>query len=203
MPKMTGGQALAKSLYREGVRVIFGLPGVQLYHLLDALYDEPGIRFITTRHEQATTYMADGYARAGGGIGTALVVPGPGLLNSAAALLTAYGMNAPVLGLIGEIPHRDIGRGLGHLHEIRDQAGIIERLVDHYAHLSGPSEAPGKVAAAFRAMASRRPGPAVLSGLSGPIAWAVAAVIVAGAVFVGLRYWRGVKEAEGGGMSAL
>ena len=71
MPKMTGGQALAKSLYREGVRVIFGLPGVQLYHLLDGLYDEPGITFITTRHEQATSYMADGYARAGGGIGPA------------------------------------------------------------------------------------------------------------------------------------
>ena len=84
MPKMTGGQALAKSLYREGVRVIFGLPGVQLYHLLDGLYDEPGIRFITTRHEQATSYMADGYARAGGGIGTALVVPGPGLQNASA-----------------------------------------------------------------------------------------------------------------------
>jgi len=58
MPKMTGGQALAKSLYREGVRVIFGLPGVQLYHMMDGLYDEPGIRFINTRHEQATTYMA-------------------------------------------------------------------------------------------------------------------------------------------------
>ena len=65
MPKMTGGEALAKSLYREGVRVIFGLPGVQLYHLLDGLAKEPGIRFINTRHEQATTYMADGYSRAG------------------------------------------------------------------------------------------------------------------------------------------
>ena len=77
MAKMTGGQALVKSLYREGVRVVFGLPGVQLYHAMDAFYDEPGIRFITTRHEQATAYMADGYSRAGGGIGTALVVPGP------------------------------------------------------------------------------------------------------------------------------
>ena len=56
MVKMTGGQALAKSLYREGVRVIFGLPGVQLYHMMDGLYDEPGIRFITVRHEQATAY---------------------------------------------------------------------------------------------------------------------------------------------------
>ncbi|PZC48531.1 MAG: acetolactate synthase-1/2/3 large subunit, partial [Chloroflexi bacterium] len=74
---MTGGQALVKALYQEGIRVIFGLPGVQLYHALDPLYDEPRIRFITTRHEQATTYMADGFSRAGGGIGTALVVPGP------------------------------------------------------------------------------------------------------------------------------
>lgn len=90
MPMMTGGQALARSLHREGVRVIFGLPGVQLYHLLDGLYDESDIRFITTRHEQATTYMADGYARAGGGIGTALVVPGPGLQNASAGIGTAY-----------------------------------------------------------------------------------------------------------------
>ena len=90
MVKMTGGQALAKSLYREGVRVIFGLPGVQLYHMMDGLYDEPGIRFITVRHEQATAYMADGYARASGEIGTALVVPGPGLLNTSSALSTAY-----------------------------------------------------------------------------------------------------------------
>ena len=69
MPRMTGGQALVKSLHREGVRVMFGLPGVQLYHALDPLYDEPDIRFVNTRHEQATTYMADGYARAGGTVG--------------------------------------------------------------------------------------------------------------------------------------
>ena len=64
MAEMTGGQALAKSLYREGVRVIFGLPGAQLYYATDALFDEPGIRWISTRNEQATTFMADGYARA-------------------------------------------------------------------------------------------------------------------------------------------
>src|SRR5262245_36464542 len=66
MPKMTGGQALVASLHREGVRVIFGLPGVQLYGAMAALRDERRIRFVATRHEQATTYMADGYARAGG-----------------------------------------------------------------------------------------------------------------------------------------
>src|SRR6266542_7021000 len=113
MPKMTGGQALAKSLYREGVRVIFGLPGVQLYHLLDGLYDEPGIRFITTRHEQATSSMADGYARAGGDFGTALVVPGPGLLNAASGLSTAYSASSPVLMIAGQIPKASIGKDIG------------------------------------------------------------------------------------------
>src|SRR5262247_268969 len=125
MPKMTGGQALAKSLYREGVRVIFGLPGVQLYHLLDALYDEPGIRFITTRHEQATSYMADGYARAGGGVGTALVVPGPGLLNAAAGLSTAYSASSPVFMLSGQVPKSQIGKDIGVLHEVNDQLDCI------------------------------------------------------------------------------
>ena len=95
MPTMTGGQALMRSLYLEGVRVIFGLPGVQLYHALDALNDVPGIRLITTRHEQATAYMADGYARASGGVGTALMVPGPGLLNASAAISTAYSASSP------------------------------------------------------------------------------------------------------------
>src|SRR5205809_255939 len=84
MARMTGGEALVQSLYREGVRVVFGLPGVQLYGVMAALRDEPRIRFITTRHEQATGYMADGYARASGEPGVALVVPGPGLLNAAA-----------------------------------------------------------------------------------------------------------------------
>src|SRR5437870_10566547 len=97
MARMTGGEALVASLYRAGVRVVFGLPGVQLYGVMAALRDEPRISFVCTRHEQATAYMADGYARAGGGFGTALVVPGPGLLNASAALATAYSASSPVL----------------------------------------------------------------------------------------------------------
>src|SRR5438105_2340308 len=77
------------------------------------------------------------------------VVPGPGLLNSAAALLTAYSMNAPVLALIGEIPEADIGRDLGHLHELRDQAGVLARLVDHSAHIGAPKAASRLVAEAM------------------------------------------------------
>ena len=82
-------------------------------------------RTIHTRHEQGAAYLALGAALATARPQVYTVVPGPGLLNSSAALLTAYGMNAPVLGLIGQIAQSAIGRGFGHLHEIRDQAGII------------------------------------------------------------------------------
>ena len=104
MARLTGGEALAKQLHREGVRVVFGLPGVQLYGAMAGLRDEPNVRFITTRHEQATTYMADGYARAGGGVGVALVVPGPGLLNALSGLSTAYAASSPVFLIAGQVP---------------------------------------------------------------------------------------------------
>src|SRR5262245_40693101 len=121
MARLTGGEALAKALVREGARVVFGLPGVQLYGAVAAIRDEPGLRFVTTRHEQATTYMADGYARAGGGFGVALVVPGPGLFNSAAGLSTAYAASSPVMLIAGQIPAAYIGRQVGVLHEVDDQ----------------------------------------------------------------------------------
>jgi acetolactate synthase-1/2/3 large subunit len=102
-------------------------------------------------------------------------VPGPGLLNASAALLTAYSMNAKVLALVGEIPARDIGRKLGQLHEIRDQAGILARLVDFSARMSSPEDAPRLAAQAMAAMATGRPGPAALEcpwdvwGRAGPV----------------------------------
>ena len=125
MARMTGGEALVKQLHNEGVRVVFGLPGVQLYGVLAALRDEPGIRFVVTRHEQATTYMADGYARAGATFGTALVVPGPGLLNAAAGLSTAYAASSPVLMLAGQVPKAQLGKSIGVLHEVNDQLDAV------------------------------------------------------------------------------
>ena len=125
MARMTGGEALVKQLYREGVRVVFGLPGVQLYGVLAALREEPGIRFVVTRHEQATSYMADGYARAGGTFGVALVVPGPGLLNAMAGLSTAYAASSPVLMLSGQVPKAQIGKNIGVLHEVNDQLQAV------------------------------------------------------------------------------
>ena len=150
---------MVKSLYREGVRVVFGLPGVQLYHAMDAFYEEPGIRFITTRHEQATAYMADGYSRAGGGIGTALVVPGPGLLNATAALNTAYAASSPVMMVSGQIERDMIGVNRGMLHEVDDQLDIMRTVTKFARRAMDPAEVPETVHEAFHHLKNGRPRP--------------------------------------------
>ena len=161
--EMSTAEAAVATLLAHGIDTIYALPGVHNDHLFDA-FQRAGdhLRVIHTRHEQGAAYMALGAALATGRPQTYTVVPGPGLLNSGAALLTAYGMNAPVLALIGQIPAAAIGKGQGHLHEIRDQAGIISRLVDHSAHISEPGEASVKVAKAVQSMSQGRPGPAAL-----------------------------------------
>src|SRR6516164_260015 len=161
--RMTTAEATVDALVAHGIDTVYALPGVHNDPLFDALFKASDhIRTIHTRHEQGAAYMALGAALATGKPQAYAVVPGPGLLNSAAALLTAYGMNAPVLGLVGQIVQSAIGRGLGHLHEIRDQPGIISRLVDFSARIREPNEAARLVGEAFCAMATGRPGPAVL-----------------------------------------
>ena len=163
MDKTTIAQAIVASLIAHGIKTLYALPGVHNDHLFDALFRASDrISVVHPRHEQGAGYMALGAALATGRPSAYAVVPGPGLLNTGAALLTAYAMNAPVLGLIGQIPNADIGRGLGHLHEIRDQAGIIARLVDFSARIKTPAEAAGLLAQAVAAMFTGRRGPAVL-----------------------------------------
>jgi acetolactate synthase-1/2/3 large subunit len=161
--EMTTAEAVVATLIAHGLDTIYALPGLQNDPLFDALFRfSDRLSTIHTRHEQGAGYMALGAALATGKPAAYAVVPGPGFLNSAAALLTAYSMNAPVLALIGQIPHDDIGRGLGHLHEIRDQTGIIKRLVDHAALIAKPQQAARATALALRAMQTARPGPAAL-----------------------------------------
>src|SRR5262249_56287090 len=117
------------------------------------------IRTVHTRHEQGAAYLALGAALATGKPQVYSVVPGPGLLNSSAALLTAYGMNAPVLALIGQISQSAIGRGLGHLHQILDQAGIIARIVDFSARINTPTQAPALLPHPLRAHVTGPPRP--------------------------------------------
>ena len=163
MESMTAAEATVSSLIAHGIGTMYALPGIHNDWLFDALFNASDrIRVVHTRHEQGAAYMALGAALATNEPQPYAVVPGPGLLNTGAALLTAYAMNAPVLALIGQIPDADIGKGIGHLHEIRDQAGIIARLVDFSARIRSPEVASRHVAEAIRSMFSGRPGPAAL-----------------------------------------
>ena len=95
---LTGGEALVQQLLLEGAKQVFGVPGVQLDWAVDALRQaESRLGLIVPRHEQATTYMADGAARTSGRPGVAMVVPGPGVLNTCAGLATAYACSSRVL----------------------------------------------------------------------------------------------------------
>src|SRR5215216_1800346 len=176
MNRMTTAGATVATLIAHGIDTIYALPGIHNDPLFDALFQASDrIRTLHARHEQGAAYMALGAALATGRTQTYTVVPGPGLLNTGAALLTAYGMNAPVLALIGQIPQHQIGRGFGHLHEMRDQSGILARLVEFSDRIRAPHEAPALVAAAIRAMRTGRPGPAALEcaidvwGRAGPV----------------------------------
>jgi acetolactate synthase I/II/III large subunit len=161
--ELTGGQALVQSLKRHGVDTMFVLPGVQLDNTFDALYDEQdSIKLYHTRHEQATSYMADGYARTTGKPGVCLVVPGPGLLNAMAGLSTAYACNAPVLCISGQIQSNLIGVGRGMLHEIPNQLEMMASVTKWASRIDRPEDAPSLVQEAFRQMLSGRQRPVEL-----------------------------------------
>ena len=162
MVDMSGGEALAKSLVGEGVEVVFGIPGIQIYGIVAAIRDEPGIRMVTTRHEQATTYMADGYARASGKPGVALVVPGAGLYNAASGLTNAYARSTPVLVIVGQIPRGAIGKNRGAVHEIANQADVVSPVTKWQGQAARPSEVPHAVFEAFRQMRTGRPRPVLI-----------------------------------------
>jgi acetolactate synthase-1/2/3 large subunit len=157
MARMTGGKAIVKSLRQHDIDTIFCVPGVQLDHLFNALYDEGNsVRVLHNRHEQGSAYMAFGYAASTGKVGTCVCVPGSGLLNMTGALSTAYSTNAPVLALTGQIPSGQIDRGLGAHHEIVDQLGTFRHVAKWAARIEHPADAPRQVEAAFREMFTGR-----------------------------------------------
>ena len=163
MARMTGGEAIVDSLLRHGIDTVFGLPGVQTYGLFDAFARASNsLRLINARHEQTTAYMALGYACATGRPSAYAVVPGPGVLNTGAALATAWGVNAPVLCLTGQVPSMMIGRGRGQLHELPDQLATLRSLLKWVERIEHPSQASHLTARAFQEMLSGRPGPVAL-----------------------------------------
>jgi acetolactate synthase-1/2/3 large subunit len=160
---MTGGDAIVAALLAHRVDTVFGIPGVQTYGLFDALYvARDRIRVLHPRHEQATAYMAFGYAKVTGRPGVFSVVPGPGMLNASAAVASAYGASAPVLCLTGQVPSEYIGSGLGHLHELPDQLGTMRSFMKWAARIAHPAETPATMTEAFRQMTTGRPRPVAI-----------------------------------------
>ena len=163
MTRLTGGQALVEGLEREGIDTIFGLPGIQLDNLFDALFAaRDRVRVIHTRHEQATSYMADGYARTTGRVGTCLVVPGPGVMNALAGLATAYACSSRVLCLTGQIESALIGGGRGELHEVPQQLELFASATKWAARANDPAAIPGLVERAFHELRTGRPRPVAI-----------------------------------------
>ena len=161
MTTMTGGEAIVSGLVAHGIDTVFGLPGAQVYGLFDAFH-QAQLKVIGARHEQACGYMAYGYARSSGKPGVFSVVPGPGVLNAGAAMLTAFGSNEPVLCLTGQVPTQFLGKGRGHLHEMPDQLATLRTFVKWADRIEYPDVAPTLVARAFQEMMSGRRGPVAL-----------------------------------------
>src|SRR6201988_242261 len=159
MPLSSGGEAIVSGLVRVGVDTVFGLPGAQIYGLFDA-FQQAQLKVIGARHEQACGYMAYGYARSTGKVGVFSVVPGPGVLNAGAALLTAFGSNEPVLCLTGQVPTAFLGKGRGHLHEMPDQLATLRTFVKWADRMEYPDVPPAMVGRALQATLSGRRGPA-------------------------------------------
>ena len=157
--RMTGGQAVVRALAEHGVEVAFGIPGVHTLAIYDALIDSP-IRHVLGRHEQAVGFMADGYARASGKPGVALVITGPGVTNVATAIGEAYADSSPVLVVASAEDQRWLGKMMGHYHDIRDQTEAIRPVTMSQEQATTVGQVAPAIAAAFSRMASGRPRPA-------------------------------------------
>jgi acetolactate synthase-1/2/3 large subunit len=163
MTRRTTAEATVEALLAHGIDTLYALPGVHNDALFDAIARSDGrMRALHPRHEQTSAYMALGAALATGRPQVCAMVPGPGVLNASAALLTAYGTGAPVLALAGQIPTDAIDKGWGHLHELPDQLGLLRHFTKFAARIAGPADAPHLVAEAIRQALSGRTRPVAL-----------------------------------------
>lgn len=151
------GEALIAGLRARDVDVVFGIPGVHTVELYRGLAGS-GVRHVTARHEQGAAFMADGYARVSGKPGVALVITGPGLTNALTAMAQARADSVPMLVISGVNRRDSLGKGLGLLHELPDQAGMVAALCPT-RQVSAPEELGAALDWAFATMAAGRPGP--------------------------------------------
>ncbi|MDE1463184.1 acetolactate synthase 3 large subunit [Spartinivicinus poritis] len=159
MELLSGAEMVIRSLADEGVEYIYGYPGGALLHVYDALFRQDRVTHILVRHEQAATHMADGYARASGKTGVALVTSGPGATNTITGIATAYMDSIPMVVISGQVPSDFIGTDM---FQETDMVGISRPIVKHSFLVKRAEDIPMTIKKAFHIAQSGRPGPVVV-----------------------------------------
>src|SRR3982751_977943 len=157
--ELRGAEILIKSLQAEGVKYVWGYPGGAVLHIYDAFYKQDSIQHILVRHEQAAVHAADGYARATGDVGVALVTSGPGVTNAVTGIATAYMDSIPMAIISGQVPTAAIG--LDAFQEC-DTVGITRPIVKHNFLVKDVRDLETVMKKAFHIARSGRPGPVVV-----------------------------------------
>ncbi len=155
----SGGEALIRALSDEKIDIIFGYPGGAALHIYDAIYQQDKVQHILVRHEQAAVHAADGFARATGKTGVALVTSGPGATNAITGIATAYMDSIPLVVISGQVASHLIGTDA---FQETDMIGISRPIVKHSFLVQSAEEIPAIVKKAFHIASSGRPGPVVI-----------------------------------------
>ena len=157
--RMTGAEAVVASLEAEGVDLMFGYPGGQSLAIYDALYDSKVIRHVLARHEQAAVHEADGYARATGNVGVALVTSGPGATNAITGIATAYMDSIPLVIVSGQVPRVQVGTDS---FQESDIVGMTMSVVKHSYLVHSAQDIARTFREAFHIAKTGRPGPVLV-----------------------------------------
>src|SRR5882672_8982502 len=157
--ELRGAEILVKALQAEGVKYVWGYPGGAVLHIYDAFYKQDTIELVLVRHEQAAVHAADGYARATGEVGVALVTSGPGVTNAVTGIATAYMDSIPMVIITGQVPTPAIG--LDAFQEC-DTVGITRPIVKHNFLVKDVRELAMTLKKAFHIARTGRPGPVVV-----------------------------------------
>ena len=158
-PELMGAEVLVKALQAEGVKYVWGYPGGAVLHIYDAIYRQNDFDHILVRHEQAAVHAADGYARATGDVGVALVTSGPGVTNAVTGIATAYMDSIPMVIITGQVPTAAIG--LDAFQEC-DTVGITRPIVKHNFLIKDAHDVAETMKKAFHIARTGRPGPVVV-----------------------------------------
>lgn len=159
MNKIYGSHAIVKCLEREGIKIVFGIPGLYNMPIFDALYHHSTIKVVTVRHEQGAAFMADGYARATGNPAAILTLPGPGLTNAMTGIGEAFSDSSPVLVLSTQVNRDFIDQNAGLLHEMPHQFEVLASLTKYDERIDHGEEISAVFHRAMKALRNGRPRP--------------------------------------------